>query len=149
MKKKDSLIIRPARASDRRALSLVYQAAFSSGPSAERWSEKAADARVYQVLKSKHPAWVACLYRQPVGFAFLSIREGHSGPYGELTELAVHPFFQGQGIGTKLLKKLKDARKSYRLKTLYGLVYKGPAEGFLKKSGFKPSRRSSVLALHR
>jgi GNAT superfamily N-acetyltransferase len=149
LKKKETLVIRPARTGDRQALSLVYQAAFASGPAAERWSEKAADARVHQVLKSKHPAWVACLYRQPVGFAFLSIREGFQGPYGELTELAVHPFFQGQGIGTQLLKKLKDTRKRYRLKTLYGLVYKGPAEGFLKKSGFKPSRRSSVFALHR
>ncbi len=149
MKKKEALVIRGMRAGDRRGLSLVYQAAFSFGPGAERWSEKAADARVHQVLKLKHPAWTACLYGQPVGFAFVSIREGHQGPYGELTELAVHPFFQGQGIGTKLLKKIKDARKRLRLKTLYGLVYKGPAEVFLKKNGFKPSRRSSVFSLRR
>jgi GNAT superfamily N-acetyltransferase len=148
LKKKQALVLRAARAGDLRALALVHQAAFSSGSAAENWTERAASARIAQVLKSKDPAWVACLYRQPVGFVFVSLRQGVRGPYGEITELAVHPFFQGQGIGTRLLKKLKEARKRLRLTTLYGLVYKGTAEGFFKKCRFKLSRRSSVFSLH-
>ncbi|HET9869783.1 MAG TPA: N-acetyltransferase [bacterium] len=137
--------LRASRAGDRRALALVYQAAFSGeGP----WTLRAAEARVAQVLKSKQPAWTACVYGQPVGFLFLSLREGHSGPYGEVTELAVHPYFQGQGIGRKLVRVARTSRWGRKLKTLYGLVYHGPAEGFLRQNGFKPSRRAVVMSLH-
>jgi predicted N-acetyltransferase YhbS len=146
LKKSQPVLLRKLRPGDRRALALVYQAAFS-GPGGETWNEKAADARIVQVLKSRGPAWVACLYGQPIGFAFLSLRQGHKGPYGELTELAVHPFFQNQGVGGRLLRLVKESRKKLKLKVIYGLVYRGTAEGFFKKGGFKSSRRSQVIAL--
>lgn len=137
-------LIRPARAGDRRALALIYQAAFRD----EDWTLRSAEARITQVLKSGQLAWVACLYGQPVGFAFLSVKEGHQGPYGELTELAVHPFFQKQGVGGKLLRKVKDSRKRLKLTTIYGLVYRGPAEDFFKQSGFRASQKTVVMAIH-
>jgi GNAT superfamily N-acetyltransferase len=144
LKKFQPVLFRKIRSGDRRALALVYQAAFRD----EAWTLRAAEARIGQVLKSGQSAWVACLYGQPIGFAFLSVKEGHQGPYGELTELAVHPFFQKQRVGAKLLRQVKESRKRLKLTTLYGLVYRGPAENFFKKSGFKASQKTVVMAIH-
>ncbi|MGH7738862.1 MAG: GNAT family N-acetyltransferase [bacterium] len=147
MRKPGPISIRAVRPGDRSALALVYQAAFSAEPSLEKWTLRASDARVAEVLRSRHSAWVACLYGQPVGFAFLATRVGHDGSYGELTELAVHPFFRRGGIGSRLWKIVKASRKKLKLKTIYTLVYRGKTENFFRKNGWKPSRRSLVMAV--
>ena len=144
------LQIRAARRQDLRALALVYQSVFSAAAFKEKWPLKQAEKRLSQLFASPDTlAWTARVYGQPVGFAFLVLKQGHDGFYGELAESGVHPYFQKQGIGRALLMAVKAARKQKKLKNLYSLVYQGTCERFLEKNGFKPSERSLVFSLAR
>jgi len=127
---------------------LVYQAVFSGAGTKERWSLKQAEKRVSQALTAKPGlSWTACVFGQPVGFAFVGLKEGHAGLYGDLTEIGVHPYFQRQGIGRELLKSVKARLEKKKIQSLYGLVYRGTAEKFFGENGFKRSKRSVVMAL--
>jgi ribosomal protein S18 acetylase RimI-like enzyme len=139
------MLIRAAKNSDRAALALTYQAAFSSPPFTEQWTLALSQRRVSQIMAQPHVrGWVATVFGQPVGFAFVHTREGFNGPYGELMESAVHPYFREQGIGTALAKAVRAFQKQKKLKVIYTLAYRGMFDRFYRKTGFKPSRRSLV-----
>jgi aminoglycoside 6'-N-acetyltransferase I len=143
--KKTPFRIRPVQKSDEPALALVYQACFSSKPYSEKWTLASAQKRVTQILKSGDVrGWVAMVFGQPVAFAFLQVREGFNGPYGEMLETAVHPYFRKQGLGLSLLKVLKAFQKKKKLKVVYTLAYRGMFDKFYQKAGFKPSKRSLI-----
>ncbi|GEM_PF-1433853 len=145
MKKIRNYKIRPVNKSDKQAMALVYQACYSTLPLSEKWPHHAALKRVSQLLQQNHTqGWALTVFNQVVGFAFLQSREGFNGAYGELLEAAVHPYFRRQGLGRAVLKRVRDYQKKKKLKVVYTLAYKGMFEGFYKKSGFKPAKRSLV-----
>jgi GNAT superfamily N-acetyltransferase len=145
LRKRTPFKIRKGRASDKTALALVYQAAYSAEPFPEKWPLSSAHKRISQLAgKSDIHAWTVTVFRQPIGFAFLQVLEGFNGPYAELVETAIHPYFQNQGIGTALAKTLRDFQKKKRLRVVYSLAYRGMSEKFYRKAGFKPSKNSLV-----
>lgn len=88
--------------------------------------------------------WVVTLYGQPVGFAFIQMKEGYNGSYVELLETAVHPYLQGQGMGSLLMGEVLKFKRSKKLKTLYGVCLNPKLGTFFKKCGFKLSKRARL-----
>jgi len=143
-------LVRPVKKTDLPSLSLIYRTCFSSEFFPEKWSLSSASQRVSQMFRSTdHHGWTAVAYDHPIGFAFLRVKVGSKGNYGEVLEMAVHPFFQKQGIGKALVDQVRKFKKKHRLTTVYTMTFQGPTEGFYKKLGFKPSRRSRVWSIHR
>jgi ribosomal protein S18 acetylase RimI-like enzyme len=130
------------------ALALIFKTCFSSPPYSEKWFLSTARKRISQLFGQPDSyGWVVTVFKQPVGFAFLGMKHGFKGPYGELFELAVHPYFQKQGIGSRLLKAIGVFKKRMKMKNIYCLVHRGTARPFYEKAGFRVSKRTQVLVL--
>jgi ribosomal protein S18 acetylase RimI-like enzyme len=142
---KASFIIRPIQAKDKASLALVFLAAYSHEPFAEKWSATSARKRIAQLLADKTvTGWVATVLGQPVGFSFLQVRQGAQELYGELLETAVHPYFQKQGIEQALLGGVKQFQKKKKVKNVMALVFKGVHEKMFKEAGWSKSKRTLV-----
>jgi ribosomal protein S18 acetylase RimI-like enzyme len=61
-----------------------------------------------------------------------------------LCDVAVHPDFQGRGLGAAIIAKLKDMSAGHRKIILYANPGK---EGFYKKLGFLPMRTAMAIFL--
>ncbi len=145
MKKKVPFQIRPIQKADKPALALIYQSCFSTKAYSEKWPLTSAQKRVSQILAQPQVSgWVVTAYRQPVGFAFIQIREGFNGSYGELLETAIHPYFQNQDLEKPLFKMIRQFQRSKKLKTLFTVTYQGAPEKFFKGAGFVRSKRSVI-----
>jgi ribosomal protein S18 acetylase RimI-like enzyme len=145
LSRKPPFKVRRGRPSDAEPLALVYQAAYSAPPSLEKWALGPARRRLSQL--ARHPdvrSWTVTVLGHPVGFAFLQVREGFDGPYGELLEAAIHPYFQRQGMGNALARTLRAFKKEKGLRVVYTLAYRGNHGKFYRKAGFRPSRNSLV-----
>ena len=62
------------------------------------------------------------------------------GPEGYVSELFVHPKYQGRGIGTSLLEKVKQEaseRGCYRLTLINNRIRESYEKGFYKKNGWE------------
>ena len=59
-----------------------------------------------------------------------------------LCDVAVHPEFQGRGLGTAIIAKLKELSAGHRKIILYANPAK---EGFYKKLGFLPMRTAMAI----
>lgn len=59
----------------------------------------------------------------------------------EVKALAVHPDFQGKGLGKKLLKTTVQEAKNLGVETLFTLTIR---EGLFKKYGFKRTKKSML-----
>jgi predicted N-acetyltransferase YhbS len=139
------IVLRKAAPSDEAALALVYRAAFSAEPYQEPWTDASARLRVRQLLQGIDvKGWTATLYGQPVGFAFLEIKQGCRGPYGELLETAVHPYLQGQGMGSLLMGEVLKHKRKAKIQTVYGVCLDRKLGPFFKKLGFKLSQRAQL-----
>jgi N-acetylglutamate synthase-like GNAT family acetyltransferase len=139
------IAVRKAVDSDESALALVYRTAFSAGPYKEKWTDATARLRVRQLIQSiDGKGWVVTLYGHPIGFAFLQMKEGFNGRYGELVETAVHPYLQRQGMGSLLFQEVLKFKKKAKLHTLYGVTLNRKLGSFFKKFGFKPSSRAKI-----
>ena len=88
--------------------------------------------------------WTATLYGQPVGFAFIILKQGHQGPYAELMETAVHPYLQDQGMGSLLVREILDYKRKAKIQTVYGVCLDRKLGPFFKKLGFKLSQRAQL-----
>jgi predicted N-acetyltransferase YhbS len=139
------IAVRKATLSDEAALALVYRAAFSAEHYQEKWTDVSARLRVRQMLKGCDvKGWTATLYGQPVGFAFLEIKQGYQGPYAELMETAVHPYLQGQGMGSLLVGEVLKYKRKAKIQTVYGVCLDRKLGSFFKKLGFKLSQRAQL-----
>lgn len=140
--------IRRAGKKDKSALALVYQAAFSSPSFPEKWPLAEAQKRLLELLSdARTTGWTATVFGQPVGFCFLQTRQGFNGPYGEILETAVHPYFQGQGLEGELLSTAIKFKRSKKLKTLYTLTYRGAQEKVFRQAGLARSRKSLIYVI--
>lgn len=63
-----------------------------------------------------------------------------------LCDVAVHPDFQGQGLGKAIIEKLKDLSTGHRKIILYANPGK---EGFYRKLGFLPMRTAMAIFKNR
>ena len=139
------IAVRKAVDSDESSLALVYRAAFSAEPYREKWTDGTARLRVRQLIQAiDGKGWVVTFYGHPVGFSFLHVKEGFNGRYAELVETAVHPYLQGQGMGTRLIQEVLKFTKKSKLKTLYGVTLNPKLDSFFRKLGFKPSSRARI-----
>ena len=59
-----------------------------------------------------------------------------------ICDVAIHPDFQGQGLGKAIISKLRDLSAGHKKIILYAVPGK---EGFYKKLGFK--RMSTAMAI--
>jgi ribosomal protein S18 acetylase RimI-like enzyme len=140
--------IRGAQKSDKAALALVYQTAFSSSAYSEKWPLSSAQKRILELLTDpRTSSWVAVVFGQPVGFAFLQTRQGFNGPYAEILETAVHPYFQAQGLEKALFNEMKRFKKRNKVKTLFALTYRGASEKIFRESGLARSKKSLIYVM--
>lgn len=63
-----------------------------------------------------------------------------------LCDVAVHPGYQGRGLGKAIIGKLRDASASHRKIILYANPGK---EGFYKKLGFLPMKTAMAIFRNR
>ncbi len=63
-----------------------------------------------------------------------------------LCDVAVHPDYQGQGLGKAIIAKLRDASASHRKIILYANPGK---EGFYRKLGFLPMKTAMAIFRNR
>ena len=63
-----------------------------------------------------------------------------------LCDVAVHPHYQGQGIGKAIIGRLRDASASHRKIILYANPGK---EGFYRKLGFLPMKTAMAIFRNR
>ena len=61
--------------------------------------------------------------------------------YALIVDVVIHPKFQGQGIGTKIVAELKDQLKGYEFVTLTAAPGK---DGFYEKTGWKKQKSSFI-----
>ncbi len=126
-------------------MALVFIAAYSHEPFAEKWTAASAQKRVAQILADKTVnGWVATVLGQPVGFSFVQVRQGARELYGELLETAVHPYFQKQGIEKALLGAVKQFQKKKKVKNVMALAFQGAHEKMFKEAGWSKSKRTLV-----
>jgi ribosomal protein S18 acetylase RimI-like enzyme len=146
--------VRPVRRGDREALARLYRDAFSAPPFREPWSLGDARRRILQLTSSPFvagwaavpPAHARSRAPGPVGFAFLEEKQGHGRPYGELLEWAVSPAFRKKGAGSALLGAVLARARRRRFRVVAAVLFRGPLEKWIRRRGFRPSRRSRVYA---
>jgi ribosomal protein S18 acetylase RimI-like enzyme len=59
-----------------------------------------------------------------------------------ICDVAVHPDFQGRGLGAQIIERLKEASIGHKKIILYANPGK---EGFYRKLGFKPMRTAMAI----
>lgn len=66
-----------------------------------------------------------------------SVLGGHDGRRGYVYHLAVHPDFQGRGVGAELMERLESAMRGIGLEKAHLFVYPdNPAMGFYARMGW-------------
>ena len=140
--------VRGAQKMDKAALALVYQAYFSSPAYSEKWTLSSAQKRIHELLTDPRcTGWVATVFGQPVGFSFLQTREGFNGPYGEILETAVHPYFQDQGLENAIFKTMRQFKARKKIKALFALTYRGASEKIFRETGLARSKKSLIYVM--
>lgn len=131
--------VRPVRATDLAALVAVDSLNFhplwhNSVETLRRWRESL-------------PYFVVAVAEEgPVGYCYCSVKAGH----GHLIRMAVHPAWQGQGIGTRLMAEAMQFFQllGVQLITLNTQEENEAAQRLYRQFGFRPKGREA-LALWR
>ena len=140
--------IRSVQKKDKVPLSLMFLSCFSHEPFLEKWTLRAAQKRVAQILADPQVVgWVATVFGYPVGFAFLQIRQELNEVYGELLETAVHPYFQKSGYGVRrsFTSRFDSIKSVQKIKNVMVLAFRGKHEKLFKKAGWSLSKRTVVF----
>jgi len=130
-------MIRKAKASDLKRISVIFRAEFKNPPYNEKWPEKLAIKKLRNYYKNNH-IFVVESEKQIVGFLIGQLYTWHDGTRGLIDELVVSSKFQGKGYGTKLIMHFEKFLKKNGIKKLNLFsVTKSKAFKLYKKLGFK------------
>jgi GNAT superfamily N-acetyltransferase len=109
---------------------------------ANNWSSAEKPARLKQALAHSHSVVSAWRGRQLVGLGN-AISDGHLVVY--YPHLLVHPDYQGRGIGTGIMQRLK---KKYGGFHQHVLIADGRAIEFYRKCGFTRAGRTESMWIY-
>jgi len=127
----------------------IYARAFSGEPWNNPWKVEDATVRVRELLEGPQAYGLECTVDgQVAGFLMGSSQLFHFGRTFDISDLAVDPEFQGQGIGTALLEHCLADLRERGIRAVHLIT---ESEGFLPafygKYGFSPSREVMLMDL--
>ena len=107
-----------------------------------QWSSAEKTELLLKALKHSHTVVTAWDGEILVGLGN-AISDGHLVVY--YPHLAVHPDYQGKGIGTEIVKRLQNKYEGFHQQSL---IADGKAIGFYKKCGFVKAGRCQALWIY-
>jgi len=128
---------------------LLFMQVFNGEPWCEDWTLEAARERLREILGTPGAVGLACADERVIGLIAGYCERSIGGPVFYLKEMCVHPDWQHQGIGTRLLRRLECRLKQSGVGQVYLLTRRnGPAEEFYAASGFRTSERMALMSRH-
>ena len=115
--------------------------AFGEAPWNENWTYEQVNERTHQIMGSKYSkGFVALDGTRIVGILLGQVRTYLDWKQVEVDDFCVHPKYQGQKIGTKLIEFAQKELKRENINALSLTTIRGtPAVKFYEKNGFKQS----------
>lgn len=128
---------------------MLYARVFSSAPWSEPWTLEKAERRLSDILAtpgSEGLVWIDPETLTPIGAAIGHVVQGAVEPLFKLSELFVHPQWQGQGIGARLLRQLEQTVAALGARSIVLTTEGRPAE-FYSRLGY--ATRPDWIAMSR
>ena len=138
--------VRKIQKADLPACANLFTETFNASPWNERWSHEDTLLRISDNFHS--PGFVGTLAEDDalLGFALGNLQRYESHYEFELKEMCVMPSRQGKGIGTTLLRNLKQHLKDIGVLSMYLLTARDTdAAIFYERNGFRDARRVKVM----
>ena len=141
-------IFRTVKETDFESCASGLMSAFKEDPWNENWTYEEAFQRIDELMASRMSrGYVAVAGEQIVGMCIGRLMTYTGFRELGIDEFSIHPGFQNQGLGRKLLDFTKDEVSKEGIFNMCLTTIKGyPAVGFYEKYGFKISQ--SVLFMH-
>ncbi len=135
--------IRKATHKDFKEIAEIIKEEYGKQPYKENWTRANAFKTLNYYLKFGREIYVAEIYGEVAGVIIIQNEYYNKGPQSYIEEFAVLSKFQGNGIGTALLKKAESRAKERKATKIYlSADVKAPARGFYEKMGYKSNNRT-------
>jgi len=130
--------IREAKKNELPEVAEIFMEGTNSPPYNEKWTNKTALIKIKDHIKNKSKIYVAIINKEIMGFITARLEYGYDGNKIFIEEFYIRKQFQGQGMGTKMLKKLEEIYHG-KIKFVALVSSKdAPAFKFYLKRKFKP-----------
>lgn len=91
---------------------------------------------------AKHSLLWACAYHDDDLIGFVNLA-WDGGVHGFLLDTTVHPTFQRQGIGVRLVQKAVESAREQGLEWVH-VDYEAHLDGFYRQCGFRPTQAGLI-----
>jgi GNAT superfamily N-acetyltransferase len=135
------------KAEDLAPASELFVTIFNGKPWEEGWTTRTAKKRLEEFLKLPNFVGLCCYEQEELlGFVLGNKEQWFTGSHFQLKEMGVKPTRQREGIGTKLMKQLRENLKQTEVEAIYLLTARGSqAEKFYRQNGFEVSDGMVVM----
>lgn len=138
-------MIRKAKATDLKKISVIFRTEYLKPPYNEKWSEKWAMKKVREYYKD-HVIFVMEMEKEVVGFIMGNFYTWDDGIRGFVNEFVISSKFQGKSYGSKLFRHFENfVRKKGSKKISLFSSTKSKAFKMYKKLGFKKEDLVSMV----